>query len=169
MKTTIDLNTRVLNLLILLLGLSSTPVFAFVDIFAEISGIPGESIDDTHTDWIDILSASGNFSSKSCGEFKMSKFLDTATPALIASTVTGLVHPTITVEFRRAGKEFVNLRLEFTNATITNIATTDEAGAEKATEVVTINAESITVEYTPSDKSGNPGNPVTETVTCNKK
>jgi type VI protein secretion system component Hcp len=74
-------------LIAIIAGFASGPVNA--DIFVNIPGIPGESLDANHADWIDALATGGNFTTNSCGEFVVTKEIDRAFPLLVASVVSG--------------------------------------------------------------------------------
>ncbi len=89
------------------------------DAFCKIEGIPGESTDDKHKDWIEILSYSHNITqpksvtkssaggagSGRCehGEFVVVKQLDKASPKLYEYCSSGKHIKEVLIEFCRAG------------------------------------------------------------------
>jgi type VI secretion system secreted protein Hcp len=89
------------------------------DAFLKVEGIPGESTDDKHADWIEILSYSAGVSqtasaSASSGggasaeradfqDFSVVKTLDKASPKLAVACADGTHIPTVTLELCRAG------------------------------------------------------------------
>jgi len=91
------------------------------DCFLKVDGIPGESTDDKHKDWIEILSyhcgvsqpASGSSSTgggrtaERCNhsDFSIVKALDKASPKLFLACCNGEHIPEVTVELCRAGKD----------------------------------------------------------------
>src|SRR5579864_7155946 len=89
------------------------------DAFLKIDGIPGESLDDKHKDWIEILSfnhglhqpssATGSSAGGATTErvnvsdFSVVKHLDKASPKLYESLCKGTHIPNVVIEFCRAG------------------------------------------------------------------
>ena len=89
------------------------------DAFIKIEGIPGESTDDKHKDWIEVLSYSTGVSQPSAGsassgggasseradfqDFSIVKTLDKASPKLALACARGEHIPTVTLELCRAG------------------------------------------------------------------
>ena len=141
-------------------------------IFMEIPGVRGESNDAEHRDWIDVLSAGGTFTRNSCGEFSVTKEIDTAFPTLVASVVSGRLFQNITLEFTAnyGGAREVYSTIILNGASITSISTSasgnDQAGPPL--ENIVIRASSIEIEYTPFSGDGTPGTPSRETVICGK-
>lgn len=101
------------------------------DAFLKIDGIPGESTDDKHKDWIEIASyrqglsqpASSTASSVggasaervSFGAFAISKQVDKASPKLFEACCTGKHIKEIVIEVCRAGgdkQKYLEIRLE---------------------------------------------------------
>ncbi len=89
------------------------------DVFLKIDGIPGESTDDKHKDWIEILSvkhgmtqpASSTRSSAGGAtaertnheDYEVVKYLDKASPKIFESLCKGTHHKSVDLEFCRAG------------------------------------------------------------------
>lgn len=157
-------------MLAVVIWLASGPANAAI--FMEIPGVPGESNDANHPEWIDVLSASGTFTQNSCGDFSITKEIDKAFPLLVRSVVSGRVFSAITVEFTATygGARAVYSTITLNAATITAIATAasgnDAAGPP--TENITIQASSITIEYVEFDDTGSQQGTTTETVICGK-
>lgn len=101
------------------------------DAFLKIDGIPGESTDDKHKDWIEIASyrqglsqpASATASSVggasaervNFGPFAVSKLVDKASPKLFEACCTGKHIKEIIVEVCRAGgdkQKYLEIRME---------------------------------------------------------
>jgi type VI secretion system secreted protein Hcp len=107
-----------------------------VDIFLKIDGIPGESADAKHKDWIDVQAfgwggitsafadvGSGSGAGKTdVGEVCFVKTVDTATTALVQSTLQGQHIKSADVVFRKAGgKEQVEfLKIKMTDILISS-------------------------------------------------
>ena len=93
------------------------------DAFLKIEGIPGESTDEKHADWIEILSYScaitqtasasassgGGASSERAdfSDFSIVKTLDKASPKIAVSCADGTHIPMVTLELCRAGTDKV--------------------------------------------------------------
>ena len=91
------------------------------DCFLKIEGVPGESTDDKHSDWIELLSFSHGVSQTSSGaassgggrsaercdhqDFSVVKTLDKASPKLNLFCCNGKHIPTVTVELCRAAED----------------------------------------------------------------
>jgi type VI secretion system secreted protein Hcp len=89
------------------------------DVFLKIDGIPGESTDDKHKDWIEILSfhhgvtqpasatrsSAGGASAERCDheDFSINKLLDKATPLLLQHCCAGKHIKEVDIEYCRAG------------------------------------------------------------------
>ncbi|MDR0564589.1 MAG: type VI secretion system tube protein Hcp, partial [Azoarcus sp.] len=101
------------------------------DAFLKIDGIPGESLDDKHQDWIEILSyhhgliqpASATASSAggasaervTFGPFSITKQVDKATPKLFEAGCTGKHIKEITLEVCRSGSDkqkYLEIKME---------------------------------------------------------
>lgn len=89
------------------------------DAFLKIDGVPGESLDDKHKDWIEILSYNHGMTQPSSAtassaggaptervtmnDFSIVKHLDKASPKLAEMCCRGTVSATVTMELCRAG------------------------------------------------------------------
>lgn len=100
------------------------------DVFLKIDGIPGESADDKHRDWIEITgfqhrsrqpysmtaSSAGGASAERVdfAPFFVSKFIDKATPKLFEASVTGKHIKEVIIELCRAGgdkQKYLEIRM----------------------------------------------------------
>lgn len=93
------------------------------DAYLKIDGIPGESLDANHTDWIELLgfefgasqatsataSSAGGASAErvNLSEFSITKFIDKASPKLFEACCRGQHIREITLQVHRAGGEQV--------------------------------------------------------------
>jgi len=101
------------------------------DAFLKIDGIPGESKDSNHKDWIEIVSyshgvsqpssatasSSGGASTErvSFGRFNITKLIDKATPLIFEACCTGRHIKEVTLEVCRAGGEkqkYLEIKME---------------------------------------------------------
>jgi len=147
-----------------------------IDCFLKIETIPGESTDDQHKDWIEILSysfgvsqsASGSHSTagaRSSGradfsDFVVTHLLDKASPKLAISCCKGEHIKTVTLSLNRAGgskEQYMEYKLE--DVIITSVSTSGQSGGEGTLPIETIsfNYGKITFTYTETDhKTGAP-------------
>lgn len=129
------------------------------DAFLKIDGIPGESKDASHTDWIEVLSYSHHLSqpqsmspgnagggpSERCdhGVFTIVKPLDQATPKLAEACCDGRHIPTVTLALNRAGGD----KVEYMNYKLSEVVVcaVRPMGATKGQE--TLPLEEISLSY----------------------
>jgi type VI secretion system secreted protein Hcp len=142
------------------------------DAFLKISGIDGESQDDKHKNWIELLSYSHGVNQQSTGlsttgsisaerasfhDFTITKELDKATPKLFAACASGEHFATINVEVCRAGGDKVKyMEYELSDVLITSfrpVAQSKDATGTLPTEVVSMSAGQIKMTYTETDKA----------------
>lgn len=143
------------------------------DNFLKIDGIPGESTDDKHKDWIEILSYNFGVSQAASAAAKsataaavaqradfqdvsITKYVDKASPKLLMACAKGETIKEVLIECCRAGGDkhvYMNFKLE--KVIISSVQLGGGGGGE-ATEAVTFNYGKITQEYTPVDRDGKP-------------
>ncbi|MGJ8640756.1 MAG: Hcp family type VI secretion system effector [Opitutaceae bacterium] len=148
------------------------------DIFIEIDGIKGESTDDKHKDWIEVLSYSTGVSQAISGtrstggagsagrcdhqDFTITKQLDKASPHLVLACCTGKHIAKIVISVCNASgakNEMMNYTLK--DVLISSISTGGGAGGESPTESVSLNYGEIEWTYTQLDhKTGAAGGKV---------
>jgi type VI secretion system secreted protein Hcp len=138
-----------------------------VDFFLNLDGIKGESVDDKHKDWIQILSWSwgasqvtsvagtgGSGAGKAdLSDFSIMKFLDKASTPLFKSLTTGGHIKTGTMEAVKSGgngKPF--LKVDFQELFVTSQQLS--ASSEIPTESISFSYNQIKVEYSTQDEKG---------------
>lgn len=137
--------------------------------FLQIPGIPGDSVDDRHKDWIDLTSFGQTLTPArgrrmSC-QGEIVKYLDRASPALWAAVATGDTFPEITLEIARAGgDQQVFLQQKLIDVRIQRVAFQD--GGTVPSEALTLLPQSIVLRYTPLDPRGRPLPAIERTVAC---
>ena len=147
------------------------------DAFLKIATIPGESTDDAHQDWIEVLSYSHGLSQSGSGsvssggartaercdhqEFSITKTLDKASPLLALACCNGEHIGEIKLELCRAGGD-KNKYMEYTLNDVI-VASVHPNGSAQGAETlpmedVTFNYGKITWTYTETDhRTGKPG------------
>jgi type VI secretion system secreted protein Hcp len=140
------------------------------DTFLKISTIPGESTDDKHKDWIEILSfshgvvqpATGSTSSGGARsaervdhqDFSLVKTLDKASPKLALACCNGEHIPEVNVELCRAtGDKAVYMKYKLTDVIVSSVSDGGSAqgGETLPLEEVSFNYAKIAWTYTETD------------------
>ncbi len=140
------------------------------DIFMDIAGIDGESTDDAHDNWIDVLSYSHGVSlpgsselisgiTRSAGRsehqaFSIVKTLDKTSPKLYLYCSSGTHIPEITIELSHAGEDKQKyMEYTFTDVIIASVSVSGSTNSaqEKPVEEVTFNYRTIRWTYTETD------------------
>lgn len=142
-----------------------------VDMFLDLDGVKGESVDKAHKGKIDILgwqwglANTGTFHHGSGGgagkatfnDVTITKFIDAASPNIMQYCANGKHFAKGKIIVRKAGGDSAleYLTLEFQNVLVTSYTTGGGSGQERLTENVALNFAHVKVEYTAqSDKGG---------------
>ena len=143
-----------------------------VDMFLKVDGIPGESTDDAHAEWIELISfshgvdqpTSGSSRTKGrtggradFGAFKVEKSIDTSSPDLNIFCASGQHIPTVELEMCLAtGDKHTFMRYVLKDVIVSSYSI--HGGSEdRATEEVEFNYGEIEWEYTPIEHDGSAG------------
>ena len=161
-----------------------------VDMFMKIKGtdkeIDGESQDDKHKKEIDVLSWSWGMSQSgdahvgggggsgkvSVQDLTFTKYVDSASHALILACCSGEHLPEATLVVRKAGKtplEYIKLTLN--EVIVSSISKGGSGNDDRLTENVTLNFAKFKYEYTPQKADGSGDAPKTAgwDIPANKK
>jgi type VI secretion system secreted protein Hcp len=145
---------------------------AVEDYFLKIDGIPGESRDDKHKDWIELASFSWGLTEPRTGmgagsragraqfsDFSIVKVVDKASPQLFLSCASGKHIKEAMLSVRQpAPQRMEYLKIIFSNVLVTSFD--EAAGADPPHETIGFNFDHIEMTYTPQDATGEPGDPV---------
>jgi type VI secretion system secreted protein Hcp len=151
-----------------------------IDMFLKISTVPGESQDDKHKDWIEVLSFSFGASQKSAGErstggaasaervsmqdFSVVKSLDKASPKLFIACCKGEHISEVKLELCRAtGDKSKYMEYKMTDVLVSSVRKGGSAqgGEGLPLEEVAFNFGKIDWTYTATDhKTGKPSGDV---------
>jgi type VI secretion system secreted protein Hcp len=146
------------------------------DAFLKIDGIPGESTDDKHKDWIEVLSFSHGLSQPASGSvssgggrtaercehtaFTITKALDKATPKVALSCCSGNHIKEIKIELCRAGgdkQKYMEYKMSDVIVSSVNPGGSAQGGETLPLESVSFNYGKIEWTYTETDhKTGKP-------------
>ncbi len=154
-------------------GFPSTVNIA-TDMYLWIDGIDGESTDDRHGDWIEIVSFDSKVSTAASGttsgggstmmaefsEITVGKVIDKATPKLHLHCCNGRHISQVVIELCRAmGEKQVYMKYTLTNVIVSAVGpvTVDPT---RQLEQVSFRFGRIEWEYTPTDLEGRPSGPV---------
>jgi type VI secretion system secreted protein Hcp len=141
---------------------AATPVTAVADIFLQLDGIPGESVDAKHKDQINILSYTQSFKNTvstatgggagkvTCGDITVLKNIDKSSPHLIETVTSGKHIEKAVISFRnintgKNAQDYYVVTLQ--DILITSIDQTDQPDPAKIVERVTINAATFEFKY----------------------
>ena len=160
------------------------------DCFLKIEGVPGESTDDKHSDWIELLSFSHGVSQTSSGaassgggrsaercdhqDFSVVKTLDKASPKLNLFCCNGKHISTVTVELCRAAEDkqkYMEYKMSDVIVTSVRPGGSAQGGEALPLEEVNFNYGKIEWTYTETDhKTGQPKGDVASNwdLTANK-
>ena len=141
-----------------------------VDCFIKIGDIKGESTDKSHKDEIDVLAWSWGMSqsgtmhiSKGGGagkvniqDLSITKWVDSATPNLMAACSSGKHFPEATLVVRKAGGDspLEYLKIKLSEVLISSVSTGGSGGEDRLTENVSLNFGKVEVSYQPQDEKG---------------
>ena len=156
-------------------GFPSTVNIA-TDMYLWIDGVRGESTDDRHGDWIEIVSFDSKVSMAGSGaasggssapvaefsEITVGKVIDKATPLLHLYCCRGQHISQVVIEFCRAmGEKQVYMKYTLTNVIVSAVGPVTVAPSSQL-EQVSFRFARIEWEYTPTGTTGRPGETVQE-------
>ncbi len=140
-----------------------------VDMFLKLDGIKGESQDHKHKDEIHIESFSwgmnqtgahgtgggGGAGKVAVHDISVTKYVDKASPILMAHCANGKHIKEALVTFRKAGeKPLEYLKIKLTDLLVSNIQEAGHGGGDLMTENLSLNFAIVNVEYQQQSKTG---------------
>lgn len=143
-----------------------------VDMFLDLDGVKGESVDKTYKDKIDIigwqwgLSNTGTFHHGSGGgagkasfqNLVITKYIDAASPNIMLFCANGKHFTKGKVIVRKAGeKPLEYLTIEIDKVLVSSYMTGGGTGEERLIETVTLNFATVKIEYTSQSEKGGKG------------
>ncbi len=147
-----------------------------VDMFLKIEGVDGESKDEGHVDWIEIVSyghgltnevlgtGGGGTSAPVHSPVVVRKLMDKSSPFLFDALNKGSSFRNATFDFEDRGQAvpylFLKVTLEDLYVTSYSLAS-EEAGADRPVEEVAFTYTRITMTYWPQNTDGTQGPPIT--------
>ena len=150
-----------------------------VDMFLKIEGIKGEAQDHKHKDEVDVLSWSwgmtqsgtmhmgggGGSGKVNVQDLSVTKYVDSASHALMLNCCNGKHIPEATLCVRKAGGkgpvEYIKITMK--EIIVTSVASAGSGGEDRLTESITLNFSHYKYEYTPQKQDGSPDAPKTTT------
>jgi type VI secretion system secreted protein Hcp len=145
------------------------------DAFLKVATVPGESTDDKHKDWIEVLSFSWGASQAASGsssatgshagqrvdiqDFSFVHHMDKASPKLFLACATGEHIADVTLELCKAGGDKQKyMTYKFTDVLVSSVRPGGSAqgGDALPLEEVAIRFGKVELEYIPIDKTGKP-------------
>ncbi len=153
--------------LIVACTLASAVSSASAAIFLLIPGVPGQSVDSYHANWIDLNSFQVGVSNRVCSGITVSKQIDSSSPVLSTAALLGSVYPSMTLDFTIGPARRSYLTYVLSNVTVNGIA--QSTGGDLISESVSVFATTLTVTYKPQQLDGSDGTPVTYSLNCARK
>ena len=144
------------------------------DAFLKIDGIQGESSDDKHKDWIEILSFSlgatqpASSTASSAGgataervhvqDFHIVKHLDKASPKLFQACCKGTHIKEVTITINRAGGDKVKyMEYKMEQVIVSSVSVGGSSGGDVPTESISFNFGKIKSTYTQQKRADGSG------------
>ncbi len=143
-----------------------------VDMFIKIGDIKGEAQDKAHKGEIDVLAWSWGMSNSgsahmgggagsgkvNVNDLSFTKYVDSASPALMLACCNGKHYPEALLTVRKAGEKPVEyIKIKISEVLVTSLSTGGSGGEDRLTENVTLNFSKVHVDYTPQDAKGAAG------------
>lgn len=132
---------------------------AALDMYMDIPQAPGESTDALFRRQIDVLAwswgsstdASKNVARCNIQDLSFTKYVDTASPVLLAGQLIGTTYPQATLTVRTAGASPTNtIVIRLFNVRVSSLSTGGSGGEDKLTENVSLHFDSGQFTYTPT-------------------
>jgi type VI secretion system secreted protein Hcp len=150
-------------------GLLAAPVsIAAVDMFLKVPQIPGESLDKSHKNEIDVLawswglwsgSATKKVTTGACVQgLSVTHYADAATPGLMMAVTMGQVLGPVTLTVRKSGAiplEYIKIVMQ--DATVTSVSNGGSGGEDRLTENFTLDFSSAVFTYIKQNPDGTAG------------
>ena len=147
---------------------SAAQTAAAASIFLLIPGVPGESTDSRHPNWINLYSMQVGVANKVCSGVTVTKDLDVTSPVLSGAALVGGAYPSMTLEVTTLGdRPQTYLTYALANVTVTSVSAS--TGGDRVTEAVTLYPTTLIMTYRPQQGDGSLGASVTFTLNCTKK
>lgn len=144
--------------------------------FMQIEGIKGESTDENHKEWIEVLEYQHGVSQQSLGhtsagggrgagradfkDFVVFKMLDKASPDLALYCASGKIIPKVTLDLQMAaGNSHNQAKVTLTNVMVSSVHVTGSPKGDtpRPQEVVSLSYGKIVWSYTPVTHKGDKG------------
>ncbi|SON55879.1 type VI secretion system effector, Hcp1 family [Hartmannibacter diazotrophicus] len=144
-----------------------------VDIFLKLGDVDGESKDEKHKKWIDVLawswglSQAGSFQYGGGGgsgkanfqDLSITKYIDMSSPPIMMNGASGKHFPDAELVVRKAGgkKPLDYLVVKLTDVIITSYSTGGSGGEDRLTETISLGFAKVKLKYTEQTEAGGEG------------
>jgi type VI secretion system secreted protein Hcp len=159
------------------------PALAAIDMYLKLDNLAGESTNAAFPGWINVNeyqvgfdagmlrrgpgAGGGAVGKASCSEFKITKRVDMASPALLLATMSGKHFQKADIEFLRTGDGAgVFLKYELQDVIVSSLGGSGARGDDNPTETLSLNFAKATIRYSPMTAKADFGDWITSTVNC---
>jgi type VI secretion system secreted protein Hcp len=167
MKTRQSSSTRKAIQIVLATGVAvgAAQAQAATDMFLNITGLPGESLDKTHKGEIELVSYSQAVDSKGC-TVTISKYVDKTTPGLTAAALSRSSFSSMVLTARKAGGSAAPVEYYKITMDSVTVLSADQSVSESDPEQVVLSPKSMILSYRPQKQDGSLDAAVESTVNC---
>lgn len=158
-------------LLLMVATFFPTASWAAMDMFLDIEGIPGDSVDSVHRDAHDVLgyafgmsnsatiySGGGGTGKVQFQDLTVTKWLNKGSPTLRLYCANGHHIPQVILTIRKAGAEPIEFwEIKLTDVIVTSVVSGASTGEDKPSEELTFNYAKVEWSYTETDPKGGSG------------
>lgn len=140
-----------------------------VDMFLKLDGVPGESVDSTYRDQLDVLAWSWGLSSTGTGsaasggrtsaapdlqDLSVTLYQSIASVPLTLAVASGRRFPTAVLTVRPAGGRDPRWVMTMTDVVLSSLSTGGSGGEDRLTENVSLSFSKVEVAYTRQSSTG---------------
>lgn len=135
-----------------------------MDLYLQIDGVPGESMDRWHPDDIQVLAWSWGIShvpgpgGLAAQSLSLTKYLDRATPVLLAACHAARRFERATLVATRAGdRPLDRLLVQMEGVCVDSVSLSGSGSEDSPTESISLHFDAVTVVYVAQQNDGSPG------------
>lgn len=148
---------------------TSSAVSAAATMFLFIPGVPGQSTDESHRNWVELSSMQVGVANRVCSGITLTKTIDSSSPVLSTAALIGSVYPSMTLDFTTPNGPTPRSYLTYLLSNVAVTGLSQSTGGDLISESVSLYPTTLTITYKPLAPDGSVGTPVTYSLYCAKK